>query len=96
MPTIVEFLDPRGETARTTESYALALNPEIPALSIGLVANTFPDCPQFMDYMEAELRTRLPAATFRRYQKLGVGVLSEPEVSSIAAECHAVVAAYGH
>jgi hypothetical protein len=93
----VTFVDPRAEPATPVEPYELAVELDGQAVTIGLLANGFPDSVVFLDQVEAELAAILPGSAFRRYDKGDASsVVSEDMLSSIVAECGAVVAAYGH
>lgn len=92
----IEFHDPRGEQGRTSEAYALALDCES-AVTIGLLANGFPDSVVFLDAVESALGAVLPAARFRCYAKPGASTPASADlVARIAGECDALVTAYGH
>ena len=92
----VTFHDPRGEAKTAPEPYGLSTQLDQP-ITIGLVANGFPDSVRFLDYVEKALAERLPAASFNRYDKGDASsVVSESMLDDISAECGAVVAAYGH
>ncbi|MGE0486332.1 MAG: hypothetical protein AB7Q81_19435 [Gammaproteobacteria bacterium] len=92
----IQFHDPRGETRVPPEAYACH-HPLDGAVSIGLLANNFPDSVTFLDAVETALGERLPRATFRRYAKPGASApASAALVTQIAAECDALVTAYGH
>jgi hypothetical protein len=93
----VTFVDPRAEPATPVEAYELAVELRGQAVTIGLLANGFPDSVAFLDQVEAELAALLPDAAFRRYDKGDASsVVSTELLASIVAECGAVVAAYGH
>ena len=84
----IEFHDPRGEQRRASEAYALALDCEA-AVTIGLLANGFPDSVAFLDAVESAL--------VRRYAKPGASAPASADlVARIAGECDALVTAYGH
>lgn len=97
----VTFLDPRAEPSAPVEPYA-ATTTWSPAdgttLSLGLLANGFPDSENFLRCVERALTARLPQGT--RTVFLNKGNASAPatpaQVDGMAAEVHAVVTAYGH
>lgn len=92
----LEFIDPRGETRVAAEPY-LPRHALDDAVTIGLLANGFPDSVAFLDAVETALAAELPCAGFRRYAKPGASAPATPElVETIAAECDALVTAYGH
>ena len=77
--------------------YELSADMTEESLSIGLLANGFPDSVEFLDQVEAALAASLPNATFRRYNKRNASAIaSDVMLDTIAAECGALVAAYGH
>lgn len=90
------FHDPRGEAKTAPEPYSLSTRLDEP-ITIGLVANGFPDSVRFLDHVEKALAERVPSASFCRYDKGDASaVVSEEMLADIAAECGAVIAAYGH
>ncbi len=92
----IEFVDPRGETRRAAQAYEHVLDVTVPA-TIGLLANGFPDSVAFLDAVEVALGEALPQASFRRYAKPGASAPADSAlVARIAAECDALVTAYGH
>lgn len=96
-PTQLEFIDPRAEPGTPVEPYELSIDLDDGAVSIGLLANGFPDSEAFLDHVEKSLAQQLPAATFHRYNKHNASsVVSDEMLDTIVAECRAVVAAYGH
>ena len=96
MSNTIEFHDPRGETETAPDTYNLSISLDSP-VSIGLVANGFPDSVCFLDHVEKALAQEIPNATFVRYDKGDASsVLGETMLEDIADECNAVVAAYGH
>ena len=66
-------------------------------LTVGLLANGFPDSVAFLDHVEKSLAATLPSASFRRFDKGNASaVISDAMLDDVVAECQAVVAAYGH
>ncbi|MCB1746904.1 MAG: hypothetical protein H6977_09435 [Gammaproteobacteria bacterium] len=92
----IQFHDPRGETRVPPERYSCR-HPLEGAVSIGLLANNFPDSVAFLDAVETALGERLPRARFRRYAKPGASApASDALVAEMAGQCDALVTAYGH
>ena len=92
----IAFVDPRADVATEPTAYELRLDTSN-QVTIGLLANGFPDSVAFLDHVEAALADLLPNAGFRRYDKGDASsIASDQMLSTIAAECSAVVAAYGH
>lgn len=93
----VTFLDPRAEPGTPVEAYGLAADLSVPGLTIGLLANGFPDSVAFLDQVEAALRDALPGAAFRRWDKGDASSVAGPAMlEEIRSTCQAAVAAYGH
>ena len=92
---VIEFEDPRAEPGAPVEPYALSLDPS--EATIGLLANGFPDSEEFLDRVEKTLAAALPNARFERYNKRNASsILSDSMLDEIAADCDAVIGAYGH
>ena len=90
------FHDPRGATRRAPESYDCRLETGGP-VTIGLLANGFPDSEAFLDAVEAALVEHEATLRCLRYNKHGASVPASDELlDRIAAECDALVTAYGH
>ena len=93
----VTFLDPRAVLGTKAEPYDLGIDLSKGPLTLGLLANGFPDSVNFLDHVEAALKELLPDLAFRRYDKGNASIVAGAElVDSIVSECQAVVAAYGH
>jgi hypothetical protein len=94
---MIEFLDPRAEPSSPVEPYTLSADVTRSPLTIGLLANGFPDSVAFLRQVETALSDRLPHATFHHFDKGDASsVVSDAMLDSIVSECRAVVAAYGH
>lgn len=94
---MVEFVDPRAEPGAPVEPYTLVVADTDAAMTVGLVANGFPDSVAFLDHVEKALSATLPAASFLRFDKGNASsVISDEMLDDVVARCHAVVAAYGH
>lgn len=94
---MIEFVDPRAEPGAPVEPYTLALADTEAPMTIGLLANGFPDSVAFLDHVEKALASALPAASFLRYDKGNASsVISDEMLEDVVAGCEAVVAAYGH
>ena len=92
----MEFLDPRGVPSRPIEPYDLTADLQ-PGDSVALFANGFPDSVTFLEHLDKALSHELPGVQFRHFDKGNASALaSEAHLTTIAAECSAVVAAYGH
>lgn len=92
----VTYVDPAAEESIPAQPYELFLDLSRRPLTLGLIANAFPDATSFMDAVERTLRTTLPGVTLNRYQKPSVEPVSAEQLSRIVAECDGVLAAWGH
>ena len=93
----VQFLDPRGVSAAPTEEYDLRIDLDADDVTVGLLANGFPDSEEFLDAVEAVMAEHLPKASFRRFNKHGASNPVSPQMlGEITETCTTVVAAYGH
>ena len=92
----VTYVDPAAEESTPAEPYELFLDVERRPLTIGLLANAFPDAANFTDCLEVALAAAMPGATFKRYQKASVDPVLPEMLAEIAAECDGMVAVWGH
>lgn len=97
MTTVIEFLDPRGEPGQPIVPYELGLDVSTGPVSIGLLANGFPDSVRFLDAIETAIASANPDATFHRFDKGDASsIVSDAMLDDLVERCQAVVAAYGH
>jgi len=67
------------------------------SLTVGLLANGFPDSAKFLEHLRTALGVKLPEARFKHYvKKVDSAVVSDEMLASIEADCEALVCAYGH
>jgi hypothetical protein len=93
----ITIVDPRAEPGAAIEPYALQADLGVDGLTIGLLANGFPDSVAFLDQVEKALADALPGAAFRRWDKGNASAVASPAMlEEMRSTCHAVVAAYGH
>lgn len=92
----VNYLDPAAEEAVAVERYGLSLDMTQRPLTLGLIANSFPDATNFTDHVERALAALLPGVMFRRYQKPNVEPVSPKMLADLARDCNGMVAAWGH
>ena len=92
----VNYLDPAAEQAVAVEPYGLSLDMTKRPLTLGLIANSFPDATNFTDHVERALAALLPGVTFRRYQKPTVEPVSPKMLADLVRDCNGMVAAWGH
>lgn len=94
---MIEFLDPRGEPGLPVEPYELSIDAGAGPITIGLLANGFPDSVRFLDAVEHALGAANPDARFERFDKGDASsIVSEAMLDDLVERCQAVVAAYGH
>ena len=94
---MIEYLDPRAEPSAAVEPYDLAIDVTGAPITIGLLANGFPDSANFLEQIAQALARQVPRASFRSYNKGDASiVVPDDMLAAITSECQAVVAAYGH
>ncbi|MBQ87922.1 MAG: hypothetical protein CL433_03630 [Acidimicrobiaceae bacterium] len=92
----ISFLDPRGESAVEPTPYDLSTH-LAPGITVGLLANGFPDSVEFLDAVGEAITARRPGIELARWNKGDASAIANDAVlGEIEAECAAVVAAYGH
>ena len=97
---MVQFLDPRGEIATAEEIYNLTHDiraDDGDGVTVGLLANGFPDSEVFIRKVGEAIQKRLPNITTKVWNKGNAGVpASEEMLREIAESCQVAIAAYGH
>lgn len=94
---MIEFEDPRAEPGAPVDPYELSIDVAAAPVTIGLVANGFPDSEAFLDQVEKALAIELPSASFRRWNKANASAtISDAMLDEVIAGTDAVVGAYGH
>jgi hypothetical protein len=92
----ISFLDPRGESAVEPTPYDLSTRLD-PGVTVGLLANGFPDSVEFLDAVGEAITARRPDIQLARWNKGNASAIAnDTMLGEIEAECVAVVAAYGH
>ena len=92
----IQYHDPRAALPAAAVPYALHAEMSAP-ITIGLLANGFPDSVEFLAAVEVALKLALPAAQFRHYNKGNPSIPATPALlATISGECQAVASAYGH
>lgn len=92
----ISFLDPRGESAVEPTPYGLSTRLD-PGVTVGLLANGFPDSVEFLDAVGEAITARRPGIELARWNKGDASAIAnDTMLGEIEAECAAVVAAYGH
>lgn len=93
---LTTYVDPAAEVSTPAEPYELFLDCGQRPITIGLLANAFPDAANFTNCVEAALAEQLPGATLRRYQKLSVEPVLPDMLEDIAQHCDGLIAIWGH
>lgn len=92
----IQFHDPRAEPLAAAEPYTPRADLSQPPV-IGLLANGFPDSEAFLEAVERALAARLPAASFKHWNKHNASIPASPAMlEEIAEQCSVAIAAYGH
>ena len=92
----VEYYDPRAEQMAAPQPYELKAD-LTGSVTLGLLANGFPDSDTFLEKVEAALAPKLPQARFRHFNKGNASIVVKDEMlSDIASDCTALICAYGH
>ena len=98
--TMIRFHNPAAKTAIAPEPYELScdIRPKDGAdLTVGLLANGFPDSEVFIRKVGEAIQKRLPNITTKVWNKGNAGVpASEEMLREIAESCQVAIAAYGH
>lgn len=92
----VTYVDPAAEASTPAEPYELFLDFTKQPVTLGLLANAFPDATNFTDCVEAALAEQLPGVTLLRYQKSSVDPVLPDMLKDIADRCDGVIAIWGH
>ncbi len=97
---MVEFLDPRASVGTEYDLYDLARDIRVDdgsGITVGLLANGFPDSELFLAKIGDALRRRLDKVSIKLWNKGNAGVPASEEMQSeITSSCQAVIVAYGH
>ena len=91
----IEYLDPKAEPAEPVTPYDLSAGSG--TLTVGLLANGFPDSVPFLDAVGESLRRVRPDVEVRAWNKGNASMVADDQfMGEITDDCDAVVAAYGH
>lgn len=95
---MIEYLNPDAPAGVQEIPYELSLSiGEGETVSIGLLANGFPDSVEFLDELGAALQALRPGIKVHAFNKGNATMpASEQLLGEIGGECVGVVAAYGH
>ena len=94
---MVTFHDPRANPGAPVEPYELTIDASANPITVGLVANGFPDSEAFLDQIEKAMAITMPNASFLRWNKRNASsIISDEMLDDVVESTDAVVAAYGH
>jgi|TARA_E500000331_G_C16662734_1_gene457744 hypothetical protein len=97
---MIKFHNPAAKTAVAPEQYELScdLRPNEGAdLTVGLLANGFPDSEVFIKKVGEALKRRLPNIRTKLWNKGNAGIVANEEMlEEIRDSCQVAIAAYGH
>lgn len=97
---MIKFIDPRGESSTSEQSYDLSHDIRIndgDGVTVALLANGFPDSELFIKKVGLALKKRLPRVETMLWNKKNAGVaVSDEMLDAMFPKCDVAVAAYGH
>ena len=95
---MIEYHNPEAEVGTKITPYNLsAAIKGSNAISVGFLANGFPDSVNFLTELEVAMQAVEPGIKVFSYNKGNASVpASEELLGKIKGECQAVIAAYGH
>jgi hypothetical protein len=95
--SMIEFHDPRARIETSSTPYDLGIDLERRrGVTVGFLANGFPDSAAFLEALAAAMGQRVVVAA-RHWNKGNASIPASPEIlREIETSCQAVVAAYGH
>jgi hypothetical protein len=97
---MIEFHDPRGDSAVEEELYELRCDlaqKEGEGMTVGLLANGYPDSESFLFEVEGALKQILPKLSIKHWNKGNASIVASDQIlNEIQESCQAAIAAYGH
>ena len=97
---MVTFHDPRGEVGTEMEPYTLSFDVAAgggDGVTVGLLANGFPDSENFLTAVGEALRKRLPKVSIKSWNKGNASIPAPQEMlDEMRSQCQVGIAAYGH
>ena len=97
---MITFHDPRGEVGTEVEPYTLGYDIAADAgagVTVGLLANGFPDSENFLNAVGDALRKKLPQVTLKSWNKGNASIPAPADMlAEISGGCQVGIAAYGH
>ena len=92
----MEFHDPRAATRVEDQPYTLGIALK-PGVTLGLLANGFPDSENFLNAVSSALTEHVPGIALKSWNKGNASVpASDETLAEIEQTCDAAIAAYGH
>jgi len=95
---MIEYHNPEGQVNVEIQAYTLSTKVTgANAISIGFLANGFPDSENFLNELELAIQEIEPGVEVHSYNKGNASIPASDEMlRQIKGECQAVIAAYGH
>ena len=95
---MIQYHDPQAATSIKTTPYDLAiLDSAEHKITVGLLANGFPDSENFLQQIATVLQTQDANLRFEYYNKGNASIPASAEILHIIkTQCQAVITAYGH
>ena len=95
---MIEYHDPQANSSVAVTPYQLSVGLAAGKnVTVGLLANGFPDSENFLNLVAEALEIEVPGISFARYNKGNASIPASAEIlSGIASQCQAVITAYGH
>lgn len=95
---MIKYHNPEGEVGVEATPYELtAVIQGANSVSVGFLANGFPDSENFLDALNEAMQALEPGIEVYSYNKGNASIPANDEIlGDIEENCHAVVAAYGH
>lgn len=95
---MVQYHNPEAAVGIDTQPYELSIPVRgANAISVGFLANGFPDSVNFLIQLEAAMQALEPGIEVHAYDKGNASIPANDEMlGQMQSECQAVVAAYGH
>jgi len=97
---MIKFHDPRGEIGTEVDVYELAHDIRVndgEGVTVGLLANGFPDSEVFLTKVDNALHECLPKISTKLWNKQNAAmVVSDEMLAEINSSCQVAIAAYGH
>ncbi|MBT4162481.1 MAG: hypothetical protein HOC70_02300 [Gammaproteobacteria bacterium] len=95
---MIEYHNPEAEVGIQNYPYELSIAIRgANAVSVGFLANGFPDSENFLTSLEQAMKDLEPGIEVHAYNKGNASVPANDELlNQIKGDCQAVIAAYGH